>query len=160
MFGSHCVQSEEDSEEDFSSFAGLQNHYEKETIHPDPDVGSRQICRELEGKGPRGKNEECAGRGTAEVLLSVFPRIHRSRAFVSLSGARAGGLSSAVVMGHLRCCFAAAMTVIASPPPAAASSPRAFSRTGCFYFLGFWLQSESGWSLLAGIVLEELRNLL
>lgn len=78
----------------------------------------------------------------------------------SLSGARAGGLSSAVVMGHLRCCFAAAMTVIASPPPAAASSPRAFSRTGCFYFLGFWLQSESGWSLLAGIVLEELRNLL
>lgn len=152
ILGSHCMQSEEDSEEDFSSFADLQNHDEKERIHPDPDVESRQICRELEGKEPRGKNEERGGRVTAEFLLSVFPRIHLSRAFVSLSRSRAGGLSSAVVMGHLRCCFAAAMTVIASPPLAAVSSPRAFSRIGCFYFFGFWLQSESGWSLLAGIV--------
>jgi hypothetical protein len=128
------MQSEEDSEKDFSSFADLQNHDEKERIHPDPDVGSRQICRELEGKEPRGKNEERWGRGTAEVLLSVFPRIHLSRAFVPLSGARADGLSSAVAMGHLRCCIAAAMTVIVSPPPAAASSPRIFSRIGCFYF--------------------------
>jgi hypothetical protein len=155
------MQSEEDSEEDFSSFADLQNHDEKERIHPDPDVGSRQICRELEGKEPRGKNEERWGRETAEVLLSVFPRINLSRAFVPLSAARAGGLSSAVVFRcHLRCCYAAAMTVIASPPPTAASSPRVFSRIGCFYFLGIWLQSESGWSLLAGIVWEELRNLL
>jgi hypothetical protein len=154
------MQPEEDSEEDVSSFADLQNHDEKGRIHPDPDVGSRQICRELEGKKPRGKNEERGGRVTAEVLLSDFPRIHLSRAFVSLSGARAGGLSSAVVMGHLRCCFAAAMTVIASPSPPAASSPRAFSRIGCLYFLGIWLQSESRWSLLAFIVWKELRNLL